>query len=55
MSDFDELKKDTEREAQEHTQQVHEGEQDAEKEGKELVDKKAGGQQQGQDQDAQQQ
>jgi hypothetical protein len=46
-SDFDKLKDEAEKEAQQHPQQVKEGEQDAEKEGKELFDKDFGGQQQG--------
>ena len=45
-SDFDKLKDEAEKEAQEHPQQVKEGEQAAEKEGKELFDKQSGGQQQ---------
>jgi hypothetical protein len=46
-SDFDKLEDLGEKEAQEHPQQVKEGEQAAEKEGKELFDKEFGGQQQG--------
>jgi hypothetical protein len=58
-SDFDKLKDEAEKEAQQHPQQVKEGEQAAEKEGKELAEKEFGGQhgddsaagrQQGQDQ-----
>jgi hypothetical protein len=48
-SDFDKLKDLGEKEAQEHPQQVKEGEQAAEKEGKELFDKDFGGQQGGGD------
>jgi F0F1-type ATP synthase membrane subunit b/b' len=46
VSEFDQLKKDAEREVQEHPQQVHEAEQDAEKEGKEFLDKESGGERQ---------
>ena len=58
-SDFDKLKDEAEKEAQQHPQQVKEGEQAAEKEGKEFAEKEFGGQhgddsaaggQQGQDQ-----
>lgn len=48
-SDFDKLKDAGEKEAQEHPQQVKEGEHAAEKEGKELFDKQSGGQQGGGD------
>jgi hypothetical protein len=47
VSDFDQLKKDAEGQEQQHPQQVHEAEQDAEKEGKEFADKQSGGHQQG--------
>lgn len=59
MSEFDQLKSDAEKEAQQHPQQVKEGEQDAEKEGKQVLDKDFGGQhdsgsgQQGQNQGGQ--
>ena len=61
-SDFDKLKDEAEKEAQQHPQQVKEGEQAAEKEGKEFAEKEFGGQhnddsaggaQQGQDQGGQ--
>jgi hypothetical protein len=47
--DFDKLKDEAEKEAQQHPQQVKEGEQAAEKEGKDLFDKEFGGQQGGGD------
>ena len=46
-SDFDKLKDEAEKEAQQHPQQVKEGEQAAEKEGKQFLDKEFGGQRQG--------
>jgi hypothetical protein len=42
-SDFDKLKDEAEKEAQQHPQQVKEGEQAAEKEGKEFAEKEFGG------------
>jgi hypothetical protein len=43
-SEFDKLKDEAEKEAQQHPQQVKEGEQAAEKEGKEFAEKEFGGQ-----------
>jgi hypothetical protein len=43
MSDFDNLKDEAEKLAQEHPDQVKQGEQLAEKEGKDLADKAFGG------------
>jgi hypothetical protein len=45
-SDFDKLKDEAEKEVQEHPEQVKEGEQAAEKEGKAFLDKQFGGEQQ---------
>lgn len=44
MSEFDNLKNEAEKLAQEHPEQVKKGEQWAEKEGKNLIDKEFGGQ-----------
>lgn len=44
MSEFDNLKNEAEKLAQEHPEQVKEGEQWAEKEGKNLAEKEFGGQ-----------
>ena len=43
-SDFDKLKDEAEKEAQQHPQQVKEGEQAAEREGKDFAEKEFGGQ-----------
>lgn len=44
MSEFDNLKNEAEQAAQQHPEQVKEGEQFAEKEGKDLAGKELGGQ-----------
>jgi hypothetical protein len=44
MSEFDNMKNEAEKLAQEHPEQVKEGEQWAEKEGKNLAEKEFGGQ-----------
>jgi hypothetical protein len=44
MSEFDNLKNEAEQAAQQHPEQVKEGEQFAEKEGKDLAGKEFGGQ-----------
>jgi hypothetical protein len=44
MSEFDNVKNEAEKLAQEHPEQVKQGEQWAEKEGKNLIDKEFGGQ-----------
>lgn len=44
MSEFDNLKNEAEKQVQEHPEQVKEGEQWAEKEGKDLAGKEFGGQ-----------
>jgi hypothetical protein len=44
MSDFDNMKDEAEKLAQQHPDQVKEGEQFAEKEGKDLAEKEFGGQ-----------
>ena len=48
MSEFDNLKNEAEQAAQQHPEQVKEGEQFAEKEGKDLAGKEFGGQDSGQ-------
>jgi hypothetical protein len=50
-SEFDKLKGDAEQAAKDHPQQVQEGEQDAEKEGRDLLSKESGGQNDGEGRD----